>query len=33
MRNSLIVTGLTFRTFSTVVSDRFTPLAGFVHQA
>ena len=33
MRNSLILTGLTFRTFSAVVSDCFAPLAGFVHEA
>ena len=33
MRNSLILTGLTFRTFSAVVSDCFAPLVGFVHEA
>src|SRR5208337_233261 len=33
MRNSLILTGLTFRTFSAAVSDCFLPLAGFVHEA
>src|SRR5580700_8753182 len=32
MRNSLILTGLTFRTFSAVVSECF-PLAGLVHWA
>src|ERR1700683_1067524 len=32
MRNSLILTGLTFRTFSAVVSDSFTSLVCFVHQ-
>ena len=31
--NSLILTGLTFRTFSAVVSDCFAPLVGFVHEA
>src|SRR4051794_38261141 len=31
MRNSLILTGLTFRTFSVVVSDCVLPL-GFVHE-
>src|SRR5438067_9238302 len=31
MRNSLILIGLTFRTFSAVVSDCFLPL-GFVHE-
>src|ERR1017187_3653454 len=30
--NSLILIGLTFRTFSAVVSDSFPPLVGFVHQ-
>src|SRR5215472_17705443 len=33
MRNSLILTGLTFRTFSAVVSDCFAPVAWFVHWA
>src|SRR5215475_5088248 len=33
MRNSLILTGLTFRTFSAVVSDCFAPLVWFVHWA
>src|ERR1017187_2020319 len=33
MRNSLILIGLTFRTFSAVVSDCFLPFAGFVHEA
>src|SRR3954465_11269722 len=33
MRNSLILTGLTFRTFSAVVSDCFAPLAWLVHWA
>ena len=33
MRNSLILTGLTFRTFSAAVSVCFLPLAGFVHEA
>src|ERR1017187_7323988 len=32
MRNSLILTGLTFRTFSAVISDCVRPLA-FVHEA
>src|ERR1019366_650233 len=32
MRNSLILIGLTFRTFSAVVSDCFLPFAGFVHE-
>ena len=32
MRSSLILIGLTFRTFSTVVSDCFLPL-WFVHRA
>ena len=32
MRNSLILIGLTFRTFSAVVSDCFAPFA-FVHEA
>src|ERR1039457_4350523 len=32
MRNSLILIGLTFRTFSAVVSDCFAPLDGFVHE-
>ncbi len=31
MRNSLILIGLTFRTFSAVVSDCFAPLVWFVH--
>src|ERR1017187_3538038 len=33
MRNSLILIGLTFRTFSAVVSDCVLPVAGFVHEA
>src|ERR1700733_329454 len=33
MRNSLILIGLTFRTFSAVVSEYFPPLAWFVHWA
>src|ERR1017187_2639599 len=33
MRNSLILIGLTFRTFSAVVSECFPPLVGFVHWA
>src|SRR5580658_6177702 len=33
MRNSLILIGLTLRTFSTVVSDCLLPVAGLVHQA
>src|SRR4051794_9148746 len=33
MRNSLILMGLTFRTFSTVLSACFAPLAWFVHWA
>src|ERR1039458_9772408 len=33
MRNSLILIGLTFRTFSAVVSECFPPFAGFVHEA
>src|ERR1035437_6803273 len=33
MRNSLILIGLTFRTFSAVVSDCFLPFAGFVQEA
>jgi len=33
MRNSLILTGLTFRTFSAVVSDCVTPLAASFHEA
>src|ERR1700678_3663710 len=37
MRNSLILTGLTFRTFSAVVSECFPPAVlpevGFVHEA
>src|SRR6476660_277879 len=33
MRNSLILIGLTFRTFSAVVSDCFAPLVWFVHWA
>src|ERR1017187_4491914 len=32
MRNSLILIGLTFRTFSAVVSECFPPFAGFVHE-
>src|SRR5437016_13890848 len=32
-RNSLILTGLTFRTFSAVVSDCLPPCPGFVHEA
>src|SRR3569623_1514778 len=32
LRNSLILTGLTLRTFSAAVSDRFAP-AWFVHRA
>src|ERR1019366_5374840 len=32
-RNSLIVIGLTFRTFSAVVSDCLPPCPGFVHEA
>src|ERR1051325_7977795 len=32
-RNSLILIGLTFRTFSAVVSDCFAPLVWFVHWA
>src|ERR1017187_8824341 len=32
MRNSLILIGLTFRTFSAVVPDCFLPFAGFVHE-
>src|ERR1035437_3158086 len=32
-RNSLILIGLTFRTFSTVVSECFPPLVWFVHWA
>ena len=32
MRNSLILIGLTFRTFSAVVSDCFLPFGGFVHE-
>src|SRR5665213_2037440 len=31
--NSLILIGLTFRTFSAVVSDSFAPLVGFVQEA
>src|SRR5689334_21779600 len=33
MRNSLILTGLTFRTLAVVVSDCLTPVARFVHWA
>src|SRR6186713_2979841 len=33
LRNSLIVIGLTLRTFSTAVSDCFAPPAAFVHRA
>src|SRR5512143_4321982 len=33
MRNSLILIELTFRTFSTVVSDCFSPVVRFVHEA
>ena len=33
MRNSLILIGLTFRTFSAVVSDCVAPLVWFVHEA
>src|ERR1019366_4427128 len=33
MRNSLILTGPTLRTFSAVASDCFLPLAGFVQEA
>src|SRR5215510_7584927 len=33
VRNSLILMGLTLRTFSTVVSDLRPPLVGFVHAA
>src|ERR1039457_6949941 len=33
MRNSLILIGLTFRTFSAVVSECFAPPGGFVHWA
>src|ERR1039458_6956798 len=32
MRNSLILIGLTFRTFSAVVSECFPPVGGFVHE-
>src|ERR1700679_4246897 len=32
MRNSLILIGLTLRTFSAVVSNRLLPPAGLVHQ-
>src|ERR1022692_241471 len=32
-RNSLILIGLTFRTFSAVVSDCLPPCPGFVHEA
>src|ERR1035437_9905413 len=32
-RNSLILIGLTFRTFSAVVSECFPPLVWFVHEA
>src|SRR5450756_1147864 len=33
IRNSLILIGLTFRTFSAVVSNCLPPCVGFVHQA
>src|SRR4051794_13671973 len=33
MRNSLILTGLTLRTFSAVVSDCLAPVDGLVHEA
>ena len=33
MRNSLILIGLTFRTFSAVVSECFPPLVELVHEA
>src|SRR6516164_1159142 len=33
MRNSLIFTGLTFRTFSAAVSDSFAPVGWLVHEA
>src|SRR5260370_31245971 len=33
MRNSLILIGLTFRTFSAVVSDCVPPRVGLVHEA
>ena len=33
MRNSLILIGLTFRTFSAVVSDCLAPLVTLVHEA
>src|SRR5919198_5268432 len=33
VRNSLILIGLTFRTFSVVVSARLAPFIGFVHEA
>ena len=33
MRNSLILIGLTFRTFSTVVSECVTPLVACFHEA
>src|SRR3954454_2818628 len=33
IRNSLILIGLTFRTFSTAVADWFAPLFEFVHEA
>src|SRR5512143_232545 len=33
IRNSLILIGLTFRTFSAVVSDCVLPFAWFVHEA
>src|SRR5262245_33189188 len=33
VRNSLILIGLTFRTFSVVVSERLPPCVGFVHWA
>src|SRR4051812_20134593 len=33
IRNSLILIGPTFRTFSAVVSDCFAPLVWFVHRA
>src|SRR5579859_5832720 len=32
MRNSLILIGRTFRTFSVIISNCFLPLAGFVHE-
>ncbi len=33
VRNSLILIGLTLRTFSVVVSDCLAPFVGFVHEA